>query len=86
MLWRKRNVFRFFLKAGNDSESLRSRRRLFQTCGAATEKADHRKQCYSEEQTKILGQMNEVNAQVGAKVTKQTGNVADPVFENSNGP
>ena len=30
--------------------------------------------------------MNEVNAQVGAKVTKQTGNVADPVFENSNGP
>jgi len=28
--------------------------------------------------------MNEVNALVGAKVTKQTGKVADPVFENSN--
>jgi len=52
--------------------------------GLQLKNADHRKQCYSEEQTKILEQMNEVNAQVGAKVTKQTGNVADPVFENSN--
>ena len=50
--------------------------------GLQLKNADH--QCYSEEQTKILEQMNEVNTQVGAKVTKQTGNVADPVFENSN--
>ena len=34
MLWQKI----FFLKAGNDSESLRSSGRLFQTRGAATEK------------------------------------------------
>jgi len=69
MLWWKRNVFRFFLKAGNDSESLRSSGRL--------------KQCYSEEQTKILEHMNEVNAQFDAKVTKRTGCVADPVFETT---
>jgi len=81
MLWRKRNVFRFFSKAGNDSESLRSSGRLFQTRGAATEKCRSPKAVL---QTKILEQINEVNAQVGAKVTKQTGNVVDPVFENSN--
>ena len=32
MLWWKRSVFGLFLKAGNDSESLRSSGRLFQTC------------------------------------------------------
>ena len=39
--------------------------------GLQLKNADHRKQCYSKEQTKILEQMNEVNAQIGAKVTKQ---------------
>jgi len=42
--------------------------------GLQLKNADHQKQCYSEEQTKILEQMTEVNAQVGAKVTKQTSN------------